>query len=213
MKKNLFAAVVFLFFLNISKAQNRGVGINHSSPAATLDIAPSISDLTMPDALIIPRMTAAELIAKDNTSGTYGPLQNGALVFITSGPGTTARTMKITQPGFYYFDITVPEWKSLSGGSSTMGVRLKLDQGASELYDWSDSNYDYWEFTSGNPLTLPNPSSYSGRTIYIRNQSGGTLQFSGTDGIGTPKGLTSMSQGAIQIYSNGTAWYLTTGRN
>ncbi|MBK1897700.1 hypothetical protein [Chryseobacterium paridis] len=216
MKRNLLTATMLVSFGIFSQAQQRGVGINTTKPAATLDVVADIRENAMPDAILAPRMTAAQLLAKDNTSGTYGAPQNGAIVYITSGSGNTDRTSKIRGAGFYYFDSTVPEWKNLGGGSAvtSSSFRLNLAQAASPSYNWDNSDFDFWEFTSGTQLTLPTPASYNGRTIHIRNQTGGTVQFSGTDGIGTPKGIGSFTgTSALQIHSNGTNWYMVSGRS
>ncbi|MBP1167565.1 MULTISPECIES: hypothetical protein [unclassified Chryseobacterium] len=105
----------------VSKAQQGRVGINTTTPAATLDVVANTTDNARPDALLVPRMTAAELSSKDDTSGTYGAPQNGAIVYITSGTGTGARKVKITGPGFYYFDNSVPEWKPIGGSATAIG--------------------------------------------------------------------------------------------
>ncbi len=105
----------------VSKAQQGRVGINTTTPAATLDVVANTTDNARPDALLVPRMTAAELSSKDDTSGTYGAPQNGAIVYITSGTGTGARKVKITGPGFYYFDNSVPEWKPIVGAVTATG--------------------------------------------------------------------------------------------
>lgn len=119
MKKFLLTAIMLVGLSAVSKAQQGRVGINTTTPAATLDVVANTTDNARPDALLVPRMTAAELSSKDDTSGTYGAPQNGAIVYITSGTGTGARKVKITGPGFYYFDNSVPEWKPIGGGSAT----------------------------------------------------------------------------------------------
>ncbi|TQM22843.1 hypothetical protein FB551_2564 [Chryseobacterium aquifrigidense] len=121
MKKFLLTAIMLVGLSAVSKAQQGRVGINTTTPAATLDVVANTTDNARPDALLVPRMTAAELSSKDDTSGTYGAPQNGAIVYITSGTGTGARKVKITGPGFYYFDNTVPEWKPFVGTSVATG--------------------------------------------------------------------------------------------
>lgn len=199
-------------FSALSQAQQGRVGINTTTPAATLDVAANTTDATRPDALLVPRMTRAQLYAKD---GAYVAAQNGAVVFVNTIDGTaTAKTVNVTATGFYYYDAPNTVWKALSGGAAPAAYRLNLNQAASTAYDWSNSNFDFWEFTSGSQLTLPTPSAYASRTISIRANTPGTLQFAGTNGVGTPKGNTAVSaQGAITIYSDGTTWYLISGRN
>ncbi len=121
MKKFLLTAIMLVGLSAVSKAQQGRVGINTTTPAATLDVVANTTDNARPDALLVPRMTAAELSSKDDTSGTYGAPQNGAIVYITSGTGTGARKVKITGPGFYYFDNSVPEWRPIVGSVAVTG--------------------------------------------------------------------------------------------
>jgi hypothetical protein len=121
MKKFLLTATMLVGLSTMSKAQQGRVGINTTTPSATLDVVANTTDNARPDALLVPRMTAAELSTKDDTAGTYGAPQNGAIVYITSGTGSGARKVKITGAGFYYFDNTVPEWKPIGGGAVVAG--------------------------------------------------------------------------------------------
>ena len=220
MKKFLLTATMLVAFTALSQAQQGRVGINTTTPAATLDVVAS-TDATRPDALLVPRLSRADLEARTtayaNGNATAASAQNGALVFVNAlGGAGTGKTVNVTATGFYYYDGTNGNnvWKPLGGSSAPAPLRINLAQAAATNYDWSNSNFDVWEFTSGTQLTLPTPASYINRTIYIRAQVGGSLQFAGTDGVGTPKGLTAISaQGAVGIFSNGTTWYLISGRN
>lgn len=129
MRKNLYYAIVLLAFSTTAyKAQTqRGVGINTDQPAATLDVKATITDNTMPDAVLVPRMTLAQLVSKDNTSGTYGSNQNGALIYIIDdAAGSGTRRAKINGHGFYYFDSVVPEWKPFGGGAAPVATAMNV---------------------------------------------------------------------------------------
>lgn len=212
MKKFLLTTTMLVGFVAIAQAQQGRVGINTTTPAATLDVVANTTDATRPDALLVPRMTRAQLYAKD---GAYIAAQNGAIVFVTTIDGTaTTKTVNVTATGFYYYDAPNNVWKTIGGAATATQYRLNLAQAAATSYDWSNSNFDFWEFTTGTALTLPTPAAYNGRTISIRNQTGGNLTFTGTDGVGTPKGMSTLTAiSAVQIYSNGTTWYIIAGRN
>lgn len=168
MKKFLLTATMLVGLSAVSKAQTTGrVGINTTTPAATLDVVANTTDNARPDALLVPRMTAAELSTKDDTAGTYGAPQNGAIVYITSGTGSGARKAKITGAGFYYFDNTVPEWKPFGGGGTPVNPVLNVtNQTASYTALATD---DIILFTTSAPttLTLPTSGITVGKRIYV----------------------------------------------
>ena len=69
MKKNttkIFIAAIFLTISGTAYAQEGRVGINTSTPAATLDVVASPSIPTRIDGLIAPRLKGLELIFKNN---------------------------------------------------------------------------------------------------------------------------------------------------
>lgn len=215
MKKILLTATMLVGFAAISQAQQGRVGINTTTPAATLDVVANTTLNDRPDALLVPRMTRAQLLAKD---AAYVAAQNGALAFVTAIDGTaTAKTVNVTATGFYYYDAPNSVWVAVGGGATAAPFRMHLAQAAATSYDWNaNSNFDYWEFTTGTQLSLPAPNNplFVNRKIHIRNQVGGNLTFSGTDGVATPKGMATLSGiAAIELYSNGTFWYIISGRN
>lgn len=126
MKKFLLTATMLVAFTALSKAQQGRVGINTSTPAATLDVVASTTDTSRPDALLVPRMSRAQLLAKDaayaDGNATAASAQNGALVFVNLVDGTaTTKTANVTATGFYYYDGTNGNnvWKPVGGGGGT----------------------------------------------------------------------------------------------
>lgn len=111
---------VLLFGVLISTmyfAQNGGrVGINTPNPKATLDVAASAADLTRTDGFIAPRLTGEELKLKD---ALYTTEQTGAIVYaIAAANPTTAKTINVTEAGYFYFDGTV--WVKINDGNTPM---------------------------------------------------------------------------------------------
>ncbi len=88
------------------------VGVNTENPKATLDVQSS-GDENIPEGIIAPRLTRAQIIAKDSQ---YGLPQTGAIVYITDLSGsTTNKTQEITQEGYYYFNGVT--WMPFVAGS------------------------------------------------------------------------------------------------
>ena len=107
MKKNttkIFIAAVFLTISGTAFAQEGRVGINTSTPAATLDVTASPSISTRIDGFIAPRLKGSELKAKD---GLYTTAQDGTIVYVTEAvSGGKDKTTNVTSIGYYYFDKT-----------------------------------------------------------------------------------------------------------
>ena len=78
MKKHttkIFIAAIFLTISGTAYAQEGSVGINTSTPAATLDVVASPNDTNKTDGFIAPRLKGKELKAKN-----YGTDQDAAIV-------------------------------------------------------------------------------------------------------------------------------------
>ena len=110
MKKSvsLLAAIASTFAL----AQ---VGINNTSPQATLDITAKTSDGSMPEGIIAPRLTGDQIQAAD---ARYATAQTGTLVYATAAATAPAgKTANITAAGYYFFDGSV--WQRVTTGAGT----------------------------------------------------------------------------------------------
>ncbi|MDH1603981.1 MULTISPECIES: hypothetical protein [Empedobacter] len=97
--------IILLGALTISSLAYSQVGINTETPKATLDVVASPDMPERIDGFIAPRLEGNELSAKD---ALYTADQLGAIVYAKSAASpTTAKTVNVTQAGYYYFDGTV----------------------------------------------------------------------------------------------------------
>ncbi|MBB4804837.1 hypothetical protein HNP38_000109 [Chryseobacterium defluvii] len=105
---------VLITVLFTSVAVYGQVGINTSSPKATLDIVGEPSNVSSLDGIIPPRLTGDELAAKMYTAD-----QKGAIVYATAAAvAPSGQVVNVTGEGIYYFDGNV--WiKNSSGGTFT----------------------------------------------------------------------------------------------
>lgn len=110
MQKHL-TRIILLSIFSISLHTTAQVGINTSSPKASLDITKT-SNTTVPEGFLTLRITGQELAAKDNL---YGDDQNSTVVYVTAAPtASTTKTSNVTVPGFYYYNKTISKWVGLT---------------------------------------------------------------------------------------------------
>jgi hypothetical protein len=80
------------------------IGINTTNPKATLHIK---GDDNAPKGIIIPSYTADELSELDDT---FTNEQNGMMIYITGGVGSSNKTTNVLGAGFYFYDSDKEAW-------------------------------------------------------------------------------------------------------
>jgi hypothetical protein len=109
--KQLITTAVLLFSIT-AFAQ---VGINNTSPKATLDITAKTNG-TKPEGLIIPQLSGSD-IRIATAASVYGTAQKGLIVYASAADSAPAgATASITAPGYYYFDGSV--WQKIATGNT-----------------------------------------------------------------------------------------------
>lgn len=126
MNRVLFTALMLSAVAAHAQVKKGMVGINTNEPRATLHIEPGASESK---GLIIPRITAAEMVNMSNLSH-FGADQHAIITYLKESMPSIDRTGKLVdvdEPGYYYYDNTtgVKKWKKLGGnGSATQDLRM-----------------------------------------------------------------------------------------
>jgi len=216
MKKFLLTSTMLVGFVTIAQAQQGRVGINTTTPAATLDVVANTLDTARPDAVLVPRMTAAELNSKN---AAYVAAQNGALVFVTSGTGVAStKTANVTGTGFYYYDDPTSLWVAV--GAASAPSRYETIRGnvvsvnAATYTLLPTDNVIVTRFNSGVQITLPsltNTAADIGRVIKVINNNTTASALTFTNGAGdspaTILGNLIVNQNrGIEFVWTGTSW-------
>lgn len=181
-KKHLFL-ILFYFILQISNAQ---VGINTTSPNASLDVVGNPNNVSVTDGVIIPRLSGNELKAKD---ALYTTSQTGTLIYVTgAATPTSTKTIEVLAAGFYVFNGAI--WKSYSD------INIYKDNGT---------------VTAGTNRTVTIPDAtnlnFSGKiggSIYNLVESG-TIGLYGYQNNGNIELLTNGDNGDISISTSGVS--------
>ncbi|WP_128330837.1 hypothetical protein [Apibacter sp. HY039] len=216
MKKSLIASTMILGMCSLINAQ---VGVNTVDPKVTLQIDGKPNDTGAQDGILIPRITRAQLVAKDDV---YLENQNGVLIFVTDVTGgSSPKTAGITSTGFYYYNNTTLKWTAVAPASSEAKdygngsfTPNAVSVNVSTSVDWSGyTSYNYFEMVNpegvdNSTVNFPSATTITG-TVYLFNNCGQILTFTGT----TPGNITNLVKGAaLHLYSDGTKWYLMAGR-
>ncbi|RNA61066.1 hypothetical protein D1631_03520 [Chryseobacterium nematophagum] len=143
------------------------VGVNTTQPKSTLDVM-GVSSPTVPDGVLVPRYSVTELAAKD---AAYGTDQNGTMVFVTTGTGTSGKTSNIAGAGFYYYDNPTSKWKGIAGNTTPISSFVVTDEIVTDYMVKPTDDYLTLNITAGgHTLTLPtSPDVPIGKIIYASN--------------------------------------------
>lgn len=196
MIKKLFPALLLVG--SFSYAQ---IGINNENPSATLDITGNPADPAKFDGIIAPRITGAQLRAKNYTSS-----QNGAVVFVTQEDTSPAgQTVDVTASGYYYFDGSSGKWIKLLSAAATQKIK--------SMSSGTVAADDYTVLVGGN-ITLPSATSTNrGKVYQLINDTSGNVTITGTFRINggnfSNYGLNNSDLGrGIAVQSTGSAWVI-----
>jgi len=190
MRKKILSVFSIALICMSAKGQ---IGINTQSPKATLDIVGK-KEATSPDGVLVPRSTVAELAAKDTV---YGTDQNGALIYVTSGTGSSGKTSNITGAGLYYYDAPSAKWRMV-GVDTSFNI---TDEKTTSYTALPTDDYIKLNMTSsGNVLTLPVTGVPVGKKIYYSNR--------GTNEMAVTPMSINQAYTVIQAKTNGFFIYL-----
>ncbi|MCF2217875.1 hypothetical protein H9Q08_00975 [Chryseobacterium sp. PS-8] len=196
MIKKLFPALLLVG--SFSYAQ---IGINNENPSATLDITGNPADPAKFDGIIAPRITGAQLRAKNYTTS-----QNGAIVFVTQEDTSPAgQTVDVTASGYYYFDGSSGKWIKLLSAAATQKIK--------SMSSGTVAADDYTVLVGGN-ITLPSATSTNrGKVYQLINDTSGNVTITGTFRINggnfSNYGLNNSDLGrGIVVQSTGSAWVI-----
>ena len=184
MKKNttkIFIAAVFLTISGTAFAQEGRVGINTSTPAATLDVVASPSNATRIDGFIAPRLKGSELKAKD---GLYTTAQDGTIVYVTEAVSgvTYDKTTNVTSIGYYYFDKTLGtagRWARFNTDKPVTFYKSNTNQYVADVLNNNPGTNVVATFASSGAI-VNQAASFDSSTSYFTLLQSGLYEFSGT---------------------------------
>ena len=193
---------VFFFSLSLSGQ----VGINNTTPGATLDITAKTTDGSQPEGLIAPRLTGNQIQAGD---AQYTAAQSGAIIYATvAATSPSGKTTNITAPGYYYYDGSV--WQKLTGGSGGSSVSNTVIRRSGAAYTALSASDLTGVFTTLSLITSAPPSGFTltsltaadlGKTLFIQNLTGSNFSVSYTDDLSAAATYTLQNtRGAVFIW-------------
>jgi hypothetical protein len=190
MKKKILLAGAIALVMNYATL-NAQVTIGAGTmPNATLDVVATATDGSSSEGVIAPRLTGDQMKAADSK---YETAQTGAIVYATAAvSGTPAgKTIKVTAPGYYYFDGT--QWQSMQSNEWFYLPSFNLDISTTgehtvNLYDVYQNQFSKegnTKFVSSNSaLTIAPQSVYALKQLdFVVTDYDDTLISIAQDGI------------------------------
>ncbi|MDC8102928.1 hypothetical protein ACNFU2_20165 [Chryseobacterium sp. PTM-20240506] len=116
-KTFLFGILGGISFLNAQ------VGVNTTSPGATLDVVAKNTSTTSVDGIIAPRVDRLK-------ASTMVGVQNGTFIYVNdASTGTaTGQAVNINTTGYYYFEGST--WQKFAGGGGSSGANIYTTDGS-----------------------------------------------------------------------------------
>lgn len=163
--------LMLTFLICLAASGTAQIGVNTEVPKATLHVVAQNTGAMSPEGIIAPNLTRAQLISKD---GQYGSNQKGAYVYVTTMDGlVTAKTVKVTISGYYYFDGNI--WQPFDYTPEFLylpSFNLPLPSvGAGKTYDLYTNVYKYQFTKAGNPTFVSSNTALTQiPVVYTPNQ-------------------------------------------
>lgn len=126
MKKKLYT---FLATVMLVVSVCGQMGINTTTPSATLHVNPLKTDVSTSEGFIAPRVTGEQLY-NANIQSVYGVDQDGTIVFVTIAPSLVQRigqVIDVDSRGYYYYSYQVNKWIKMISGSGARSAIATLN--------------------------------------------------------------------------------------
>ena len=172
--------LLWMLFFNISLYAQ--VGINTSTPAATLDVVASPNDTNKTDGFIAPRLKGSELKVKNSL---YGTDQDAAIVYVTEALAlgdTDDKTMNVISMGYYYFDKnlgTSGRWVRIENEKPVTFYKSNTNQYVADVLNNNLGTNVVATFASSDAI-VNQAASFDSSTSYFTLLQSGLYEFSGT---------------------------------
>ena len=215
--KRLFY-LVLLVFIGGTLSVNAQVTVGaNTNPEATLDVVGQATKATVADGVIAPRLSLAQLQAKDLV---YTAAQDGVIVYVndvtTGTPTPAGKTVNVKAPGYYYYDgtATTPEWKSLGGGGAPAFQKEELTatHASTTLLIDPKTTYVLNRSTTDARLALPTTGVEIGAVVTVTSLAGSNIQLWKQDGSAGIASLINGSLGAYLLDKNGDNSIVASGQ-